>query len=188
MALALRDFEVLREGVAAAVDYAEEHEDRVLGIPGLVTQRVLRELRRVLGDLDDIVERLRAIRNQDDGNDWRLERVRVAALDDSLQAELREMRAGILLMRTQVAHDAPPQPPMWRAISSHGIRIIDRALVGTATRDEVLEQVEAVEDLMRWRAQRGDRRYAHERESWLGVFCRLADALPTPFVVEGDTA
>jgi hypothetical protein len=105
------------------------------------------------------------------------ERIDLFQDEGNLLGELWELRQQILSNAER--HALGEHPPGGAALASHGVRIIDRALVGEASREEVVELLEASAEVAEWRRERGEDPYEDERALWRYVFTHLAESLTT---------
>jgi hypothetical protein len=174
MAASLYDFEIARAVVASALEYFEAGEDRVPQFAGVITERELADLRGVLQRTATRVSQQRESEEETRGLE---ERIDLFQDEGNLLGELWELRQQILSNAER--HALGEHPPGGAALASHGVRIIDRALVGEASREEVVELLEASAEVAEWRRERGEDPYEDERALWRYVFTHLAESLTT---------
>jgi hypothetical protein len=173
VAASLNDFEIARALVANALDYVEASEDGPPEFPGVMTEGELTDLRAVLHRTAIRVSQQR--RSEEEETPDLEERIELFDGKGNLLAELWELRQQILSNAER--HALGEHPPGGPALASYGVRIIDRALVGEASREEVVELLEASAEVVQWRRERGKDPYEDERALWHYVFARLAESL-----------
>lgn len=173
-AMSLRGFRIVRTIVWSALEYAEAHQGDIAEVPGVVTKRLIRSLRGLLQSIDIQISWLEELAQMGDLS-WRAQRLETLGLGKQLRADLEALRQWLVDQKPRLeaaeAHQA-------LVLADHGVRIIGRALVGEAEREEVIHHTQAARDAVADREAEGAAPdYLAVIGHWLEVWERLVAAL-----------